>query len=177
MRQPIEEVEEVARSEEECEMEEPDDSDHILQASGLNEDLSSAQTENKTANTMGLRKTFEQNVQLTDAALNTGGQLNETMELDDKVSYTVSTSPQEVDPAPAPGSLADRQGLIFCDEMDGLIYFLHISAKYSSLGREHRKWVEAAVSLKSNPYSKENIDKRRLSRSSSLLDNSPFNIE
>ena len=172
MRQPIEEVEEVARSEEECEMEEPDDSDHILQASGLNEDLSSAQTENKTVNTMGLRKTFEQNVQLTD-----GGQLNETMELDDKVSYTVSTSPQEVDPAPAPGSLADRQGLIFCDEMDGLIYFFRISAKYSSLGREHRKWVEAAVSLKSNPYSKENIDKRRLSRSSSLLDNSQFNIE
>lgn len=109
-----------------------------------NEGLIQAQMENKTENTMALRKTFGQ---LTDALNITGGQLNETKKLDDEASVENmnSTSPAEVDPAPVPGSLADR---------------------------EHRKWVEAAVSLRNNPYSKENIDKRRLSRSSSFLDNS-----
>ena len=110
-----------------------------------NECLIQAQMENKPENTMALRKTFGQ---LTDALNITGGQLNETKKLDDEASVENienSTSPAEVDPAPAPGSLADR---------------------------EHRKWVEAAVSLRNNPYSKENIDKRRISRSSSFLDNS-----
>ena len=109
-----------------------------------NEDLIRAPMENKTENTMALRKTFGQ---LTDALNITGGQLNETKELDHEANVEdMSTkSPEEVDPAPVPGSLADR---------------------------EHRKWVEAAVSLRNNPYSKENIDKRRLSRSSSFLDNS-----
>ena len=108
-----------------------------------NECLIQAQMENKPENTMALRKTFGQ---LTDALNITGGQLNETKELyhEANVEDISSNSPEEVDPAPVPGSLADR---------------------------EHRKWVEAAVSLRNNPYSKENIDKRRLSRSSSFLDN------
>ena len=108
-----------------------------------NEDLIRVQMENKTENTMGLRKTFGH---LNDALNITGGQLNETKELyhEANVEDISSNSPEEVDPAPVPGSLADR---------------------------EHRKWVEAAVSLRNNPYSKENIDKRRLSRSSSFLDN------
>ena len=108
-----------------------------------NEDLIRVQMENKTENTMALRKTFGH---LNDALNITGGQLNETKELyhEANVEDISSNSPEEVDPAPVPGSLADR---------------------------EHRKWVEAAVSLRNNPYSKENIDKRRLSRSSSFLDN------
>ena len=109
-----------------------------------NQDLIRVQMENKTENTMALRKTFEQ---LNDALNITGGQLNETKELyhEANVEGISSNSPEEVDPASVPGSLADR---------------------------EHRKWVEATVSLRNNPYSKENIDKRRLSRSSSFLDNS-----
>ena len=108
-----------------------------------NEDLIRVQMENKTENTMALRKTFGR---LNDALNITGGQLNETKRLyhEANVEDISSNSPEEVDPAPVPGSLADR---------------------------EHRKWVEAAVSLRNNPYSKENIDKRRISRSSSFLDN------
>ena len=55
-----------------------------------------------------------------------------------------SSSPDEVDPAPASGSLADR---------------------------EHRKWVENAIVLPNNPYSKECIEKRKINRSSSFLNN------
>ena len=97
--------------------------------------------ENKTESTIALRKTFGQ---VTDALNITGGQLKETKKLDDEASVEdiLSKSPAEVDPAPLPGSLADR---------------------------EHRKWMEAAVSLRNNPYSKENIDKRRYRRSSSFL--------
>ena len=107
-----------------------------------------AHMENKTESTIALRKTFEQ---VTDALNITGGQVRQTKKLDDEASVEdmsskyediLSKSPAEVDPAPAPGSLADR---------------------------EHRKWMEAAVSLRNNPYSKENIDKRRLRRSSSFL--------
>ena len=59
-------------------------------------------------------------------------------------SIVLSKSPEEVDPAPKPGSLADR---------------------------EHRKWIDSAIKLRNNPYSKENIDRRNISRSSSFLEN------
>ena len=106
-----------------------------------NEYLIRAHMENKTESTIALPKTFGQ---VTDALNITGGQLKETKKLDDEASVEdiLSKSPAEVDPAPLPGSLADR---------------------------EHRKWMEAAVSLRNNPYSKENIDKRRYRRSSSFL--------
>jgi len=66
---------------------------------------------------------------------------NEVGETNTDDPIRCSNSPEEVDPAPAPGSLADR---------------------------EHRKWVEKAVTLDNNPYTTENIVKRRLSRSNSF---------
>ena len=54
-----------------------------------------------------------------------------------------SKSPEEIDPAPAPGSLADR---------------------------EHRKWEEATVQLQYNPYTRENVARRNINRSSLFVD-------
>ena len=69
---------------------------------------------------------------------------------EDTSSDTSSSSSQDLDLAPLPGKQYQCQA-----GQD------HIVLAGSIADREHRKWVEKAVPLSNNPYSKENITRRK----------------
>ena len=121
-----------------------------------NGDTISAPADIKNETTMGLHNGGEQSVaaeNINNVPRDTNKQTQQTQQIQQSQQSQQSQQTAEsaapessecpLEAAPQPGSLADR---------------------------EHRKWAEAGVELRHNPYTRESIARRLVSRSSSFLD-------
>ena len=115
-----------------------------------NGDTISAPADIKNETTMGLHNGGEQSVaaeNINNVPRDTNKQTQQIQQSQQTQQTAESAAPESpecpLEAAPQPGSLADR---------------------------EHRKWAEAGVELRHNPYTRESIARRLVSRSSSFLD-------
>ena len=118
-----------------------------------NGDTISAPADIKNETTMGLHNGGEQSVaaeNINNVPRDTNKQtqqIHQSQQSQQSQQTAESAAPESpecpLEAAPQPGSLADR---------------------------EHRKWAEAGVELRHNPYTRESIARRLVSRSSSFLD-------
>ena len=119
----------------------------------VNGDTISAPADIKNETTMGLHNGGEQSVaaeNINNVPRDTNKQtqqIHQSQQTQQSQQTAESAAPESpecpLEAAPQPGSLADR---------------------------EHRKWAEAGVELRHNPYTRESIARRLVSRSSSFLD-------